>query len=84
MENNFIQMAALTGQAVAYTYSNGVKSQLQGGQTTSALRLIMRSSKTGHKTSSIASAVAPSFWNQMLLISSSLIFVNKNSVNVAR
>ena len=36
---------------------------------TSALRLIMRSSKTGRKTSSVASAVwhvALSCWNQML------------------
>ena len=42
----------------------------------------MRSSKTGRKTSSVASAVwyvAPSCWNQMLPISSSSIFVNKNS-----
>ena len=34
-----------------------VQSQLRGGQTTSALRLIMRSSKTGRKTLIVASAV---------------------------
>ena len=63
------------------------KSQLQGCQTASALRLIMQCSKTGRKTSSVASAVwhgAPSCWNQMLPISSSSIFVNKNSFNMAR
>ena len=37
--------------------ANGVKSQLRGGQTRSTLRLIMLSSKTGRKTSSVASAV---------------------------
>ena len=58
--------------------SNGVKSQLRSGQNTSALRLIMRSSKTGRKSLSVASAVwhvAASCWNQMLSISSSSIFV---------
>ena len=86
MENNFIQMAALTDHAVAHTIqflstlsivcscilpmasrivffkasivsglsayhlSNGIKSQLRGDQTTSALRLLMRSSKPGRKT----------------------------------
>ena len=47
----------------------------------------MRSSKRGRKTSGITSTVwhvAPSYWNQMLPISSSSIFVNKNSVNMAR
>ena len=42
----------------------------------------MRSSNTGCKTSIVASAVwhvAPSCWNQMLPISSTSIFVNKNS-----
>ena len=39
------------------TASNGVKSHRRGGQTTSALQLIMWSSKTGRKTSSVASAV---------------------------
>ena len=52
-----------------------------------ALRLIMRPSKTVCKTSSVASAVwhvAQSCWNQMLPISSSSIFVNKNSFNMTR
>ena len=47
----------------------------------------MRSSKTGHKKSCVASAVwhvASSCWNQMLPISYSSIFVNKNSFNMAR
>ena len=35
-----------------FAKSNGFKSQLRGGQTTSALRVIMRSSKPGRKTSS--------------------------------
>ena len=54
---------------------------------TSVLRLIMRSSKTGHKTSCIASAVwhvAPSCWKQVLPISFSSIFGNKNSFSMAR
>ena len=41
----------------------------------------------GRKTSSVASAVwhvAPSCWNQMLAISSSSIFVNKNKFNIAQ
>ena len=41
----------------------------------------MQSSKTGRKTTSVASAVwhvAPCCWNQMLPISSSSIFVNKS------
>ena len=62
-------------------------SQLRGEQTTSAMRLIMRSSKTGRKTSSVASVewhVAPSFWNQMLPKSSSLFFVNKTSFIMVR
>ena len=49
-------------------------------QTTSALWLIMRSSNTGRKTSSVASAVwhvAPFCWSQMFPTSSSSIFVNK-------
>ena len=44
----------------------------------------MRSYKTGRKTSTVASAVwhiAPSCWNQMLVISSSSIFVNKTKQN---
>ena len=92
--NNFIQKAASSGDAVAYTIgpffkyiidcvqhcplkhqlsllcrrntyrspcprnnNPTVSSQLRGGKTTSALRLIRRSSKTGRKTSSVASAV---------------------------
>ena len=46
----------------------------------------MRYSKTGRKTSSVASPVwhvVPSCWNQMLPISSSSIFVNKNSFKMA-
>ena len=45
----------------------------------------MQSSKTGRKTSSVASVVwnvAPSCWNQILPISSSSIFVNKSSFNI--
>ena len=45
----------------------------------------MRSSKTGLRTLSVTSAVwhpAPSYWNQMLPISSSSIFVNKNVFNI--
>ena len=47
----------------------------------------MRSSKTGRKTWIVAAAVwhvALSCWNHMLPISSSSIFVNKNSFNMAR
>ena len=47
----------------------------------------MRSWKTGCKTSSVASAVwhvAPSCWNQMLPISFSSIFGNKNSFSMER
>ena len=50
-------------------------------QTTSALELIMQSLKTGRKTSSVALVlwhVVPSYWNQMLPISFSSIFVNKH------
>ena len=48
-------------------------------------RLIMKSSKTGLKTTSVALAVchvAPSCWNQMLSIFSSSIPVNNNSLNL--
>ena len=47
----------------------------------------MRSSKTGRKTSSVASSVwhvAQSCWNQMLPISSPSIFVNNNLFNMER
>ena len=67
MGNNFMQMTATAGQL------------------SSALQLLMRSSKTGRKTLSVALAVwdvAPSFWNQMLPISSSSIFTNINSLNI--
>ena len=46
----------------------------------------MRSSKPGLKTSNVASNVwhvSPSCWKQMLPISSSSIFVNKNSFKMA-
>ena len=52
-----------------------------------ALRMLMRSSKTGRKISSVTSVVwhvAPSCWNQMLPSFSSSNYVNKNSFNMAR
>ena len=80
-ENNFIQMAASAGHAVAYTISPIFKHIID------CVLLYFTNTKTGRKTSSIASTVrhaAPSCWNQILPISSSSIFANKNSFNMAR
>ena len=78
-----------TASPCSFSKKNGpiMPSQLRDDQMTSVLRLIMRSSKTRSKTSSLASAVwhvRPSCWNQIFEISSSSIFVNTNSFNMAR
>ena len=131
MENNFIQMAALTGDAVAYTidsifkhiidcvqlyFTNGFTNivlesvnclwlvgvtlifeaqiivqqcQIADPRWPNDISSVADNAIFKNRTQNIevASAVwyeVPSCWNQMLPISSSSIFVNNNSFNMAR
>ena len=83
MENNFIQMAS---HAVAYTIGPIFRHIIECAQLyfTNGFKA---TAKPGRKTSSVALAVwhvVPYCWNQMMPLSSSSIFANKNSFNMAR
>ena len=84
MENNFIQMAVSAGHAVAYTIGpilkyiiDCVELYFTNGFTN--IEAIVSGLSAKNRAQNIESC-----WNQMLAISSSSIFVNKNLFNIAR